>query len=110
MGKLIDRAGVGLEVSEKFLVLSAPLKRRETKFLIRASPPLPSLRHGADRFSVRRGPSDVSSPIRLAADGADDRPLVRVGVSYCSILSIFGIARSLPRLRAPWMSQPSQCL
>src|SRR5271163_4074002 len=34
MDKLIDRAGVGLEIADELLVLPALLKRRKTKFLV----------------------------------------------------------------------------
>jgi hypothetical protein len=34
MDKLIDRAGVGLEIADELLVLPALLKRRKAKFLI----------------------------------------------------------------------------
>jgi len=37
--KLVDRAGIGLEIADEFLVLPAVLKRRETEFLVEFSPP-----------------------------------------------------------------------
>src|SRR5215471_12525051 len=48
MNKLIDCAGVGLEVSDELVVLAAPLKRRKTEFLIE----LNSFRHCADAERV----------------------------------------------------------
>src|ERR1700730_4168323 len=48
MNKLIDCAGVGLEVTDELLVLAAPLKPRKTEFLIE----LHSFRHCADAERV----------------------------------------------------------
>ena len=48
MDKLIDRAGVGLEIADQLLVLPALLKRRETEFLVE----LHRLGHRADAERV----------------------------------------------------------
>src|SRR5271166_542854 len=48
MDKLIDCAGIGLEVPDKFLVLASFLERREAEFLIE----LHGLRHCADTERV----------------------------------------------------------
>jgi len=48
MDKLIDRAGVGLEIADLLLVLPAVLKRRETDFLVE----LHRLDHRADAERV----------------------------------------------------------
>jgi hypothetical protein len=59
MQKLIDRPGIALEIPDKLFILLTLLERREADLLVRASPPLPSCRHAACRFSVRRAPLPV---------------------------------------------------
>src|SRR3954451_2010982 len=49
MDKLVDRAGISLEIADQLLVLPALLKRRKAEFLIE----LHGLRNGADAERVR---------------------------------------------------------